>query len=102
MKVPCTIVSNNVPFPELRDAVSEAIRAGIGERLGKWNVVVYQAPDFPELAVRIEGPQGLRWSWTFREQEQAPEFIREKVAQAILAKLLLQEESAPSEDGSGY
>ena len=98
----CTIVSNNISSPELRKAVSEAVCDGIGERSGEWNVVVYQAPDCPELAVRIEGPKALRWSWTFREQEQAPEFIHQKVFQAIQAQLLLQEESASPEGTSGH
>jgi hypothetical protein len=98
----CTIASNNISCPELRKTVSDAIRDGIGDRFGEWNVVVYQAPDCPELAVRIEGPQGLRWSWTFREQEQAPELIQQKVAQAMLAKLLSHEESSSTESGPGY
>jgi hypothetical protein len=93
----CTIASNNISSPELRTAVSEAIRDGIGERPGDWNVVVYQASDCPELAVRIEGPKSLRWSWTFREQEQAPAFMQQKVAQAILAKLSLQESARPTD-----
>jgi hypothetical protein len=92
----CTIVSNNISSPEVRKAVSEAVRDGIGERAGEWNVVVYQAPDCPELAVRIEGPNGLRWSWTFRGQEQTPEFMEQKVAQAILAKLSLQASASPT------
>jgi hypothetical protein len=90
----CTIVSNNISAPELREAVSEAVRNGIGERAGGWNAVVYQAPDYPEFAIRIEGPKSLRWSWTFREQEQAPEFIQQKVAQAVIARLLPHEESS--------
>ena len=88
----CTVVSNNIPSAELREAVSRAVRDGIGERAGEWNVVVYQAPDCPELAVRIDGPNGLRWSWTYREQEQAPEFIKQRIAQAIEAQFLLQED----------
>jgi hypothetical protein len=83
----CTIVSNNIPSPDLRESVSEAVRAGIGERSGKWQVVVYQAPDYAGFAVSIDGPEGLRWSWTFREQEQAPEFIQQRVAQAVRAQL---------------
>jgi hypothetical protein len=93
-RMPYSIVSNNIPSPVIQNAVSDAVRDGIGERPGEWNVEVYQAPDCPELAVRIEGPKGLRWSWTFREQEQAPENIQQRVAQAILAKLLPQEVSA--------
>ena len=83
----CTIVSNNIPSPEVRKAVSQAISNGIGGRSGEWKVIVYQAPDYPEFAVKIDGPKGLRWSWTFRAQEQAPEFIQKRVAQAILAQL---------------
>jgi hypothetical protein len=98
----CTIASNNISSPEVRKAVSEAVRDGIGELLGEWNVVVYQAPDCPDLAVRIEGPKGLRWSWTFREQERAPDIIQHKVALAILAKLLLQEEPATPDRAPGH
>ena len=72
--MPCTIVSNNIPSAELREAVSEAVRDGIGERPGEWNIVVYQAPDYLGFAVRIEGPKNLRWSWTFREEEQVSDF----------------------------
>ena len=68
----CNIVFNNIPPPELQKAICKAIRDGIGERQGDWNVVVYQAPNYPAFAIRIEGPEGLRWSWTFFEQEQAP------------------------------
>jgi hypothetical protein len=98
----CTIVSNNIPFPDLRNAANEAVRAGIGERLGEWNVAVYQALDCPELAIRIEGPKGLRWNWTFREEEQAPEFMQQRIRQAIQDNLMLQEESASPEGVSGY
>jgi hypothetical protein len=97
----CTIASNNISCPELRKSVSEAVRDGIGERSGEWNVVIYQAPDYLGFAVRIEGPKGLRWSWTFGEQEQAPEFIQQKVAQAMQAKLLSHEESSSTESGQG-
>jgi hypothetical protein len=83
----CTIASNNIRSPELREAVSKAVRDGIGERLGEWNVVVYQAPDYPAFAVSIEGPKGLHWSWTFFEREQAPEFIQQRVAEGIAAQL---------------
>jgi hypothetical protein len=82
----CTIVSNNILSPEVRESVNTAIRNGIGERVGEWNVVVYQALDFPALAIRIEGPKGLRWSWTFFEQEQAPETIQQKINAGIIAQ----------------
>ena len=82
----CTIVSNNILSPEVRESVNTAIRNGIGERGGEWNVVVYQAPDFPALAIRIEGPKGLRWSWTFYEQEQVPETIQQKINTGIIAQ----------------
>jgi len=85
--MPCTIASNNIPSPELREAVSEAVRAGIGERPGEWRVVIYQAPDYAGFAVTFDGPDSLRWSWTFREQEQAPAFIQERVAQAVVTQL---------------
>jgi len=65
-------------------------------------VVVYQAPDYPEFAVKIDGPKFLRWSWTFREQEQAPDLIQQKVAEAVLAQLLLQEEPASPDNVSGH
>ena len=56
--------------------------------------MVYQAPDYLGFAVRIEGPKNLRWGWTFREQEQSPKSIQEKVNQAIMAQVLLQEDSS--------
>lgn len=89
--MPSTIVSNNIPSPELREAVNKAVREGIGDRLGEWKVIVYQAPDHLAFAVRIEGPEGLRWNWTFFGQEQAPEFIRERVAGGIAGQLSLRE-----------
>jgi hypothetical protein len=92
----CTIVSNNIPSPEVRDAVSKAVCEGIGERLGEWSVVVYQAPDYPAFAVRIEGPKGLRWSWTFFGQEQESQAIQQKVAAGIMGQMSLQSESAES------
>ncbi len=85
----CTIVSNNILSPEVRESVNTAIRNGIGERVGEWNVVVYQALDFPALAIRIEGPKGLRWSWTFYEQEQVPETIQQKINTGIIAQQAL-------------
>ena len=66
--MPCAIVSNNIQSQEIREAVNEAVRDGVGERAGEWKAVVYQAHDYPALAVRIEGPKGLRWSWAFREK----------------------------------
>ena len=89
----CTIVSNNIPSPHLRDSVSKAIREGIGERAGNWKITAYQAPDYFALAIRIEGPEGLRWEWTLYENEQTPEFIRERVAQGIVDRLSLQEDA---------
>jgi hypothetical protein len=89
----CTIVSNNIVTPQLRDSVSQAVREGSGDTSGDWKVVIYQAPDYPAFAIRIEGPNGLRWDWTLYEQEQAPEFIRQRVAQGILTKLSLQGDS---------
>jgi hypothetical protein len=89
----CTIASNNIPAPQLRESVNKAVREGIGERSGDWKVDIYQAPDYPAFAIRIEGPKGLRWSWTLHEHEQTPEFIRERVAQGIITKLSLLEDS---------
>jgi hypothetical protein len=88
--MPRTIVSNNIDVPETRDAVSDAVLAGIGERRGEWNIVIYQAPDYPVLAVRIEGPNRLRWSWTFHEHEQTPAFVQQRVEQGLLDRLALQ------------
>ena len=39
---------------------------------------------------------GLRWNWTFYENEQTPDFIRDRVAQGIFTKLSLQEDLAES------
>jgi hypothetical protein len=89
----CTIVRNNISAPQLRASTSGAVREGIGERSGDWQVDIYQAPDYPEIAITIAGPQGLSWDWTFYEQEQSPEFIRERVAQAIIDNLSLQGDS---------
>ena len=96
--MPCTIASNNIPAPELREAVSKAIRDAVGERPGKWTVIVYQAPDFPAFAIRVEGPEGLHWSWTFFEREQSPEFIQQKVGEGIAAYISRQESSAKDND----
>jgi hypothetical protein len=82
--MPCTIVSNNIAAPQLREEVSKAICDAIGERPGGWSVVVYQAPDYPGLGVRIQGPKGLRWNWTFfGEKEQSPEFIKRRIASGV-------------------
>ena len=64
-RMSCTIVSNNISSEEKRKAVSDAVREGIGDRLGEWSVIVYQALDYPGIAVSIDGPNELRWSWTF-------------------------------------
>jgi len=85
------IVSNNIRSPETREAVSTAIRAGIGEREGDWEVVVYQAEDYPGLAVRIAGPRQMRLGWTFFGEEQTPEFIRQRTENGISSRLSLQE-----------
>ncbi|HEX3377459.1 MAG TPA: hypothetical protein VHS29_11400 [Candidatus Acidoferrales bacterium] len=86
----CTIISNNIESPDQREAVSEAIRDGIGEKAGDWEAVVYQAVDYAGFAVRISGPENLRWNWTFFGEEQAPDFIRERVAQSIAAQQSLE------------
>src|SRR5215467_4735644 len=87
----CIIVSNNIPSPEAREAVNTAIRWGIGERDGDWKVVVYQAENYPGLAVRIAGPRQMRFGWTFFGEEQMPEFIRKRTANSIAGRLSLQE-----------
>ncbi len=98
----CTIISNNIESPDQRDAVSEAIRDGIGEKAGDWEVVVYQAADYAGFAIRISGPENLRWNWTFFGKEQAPDFIRERVAQSIAAQQSLQSlQEDPEEDSQG-
>jgi hypothetical protein len=89
--MPCTIVSNNIASPEVRTAVNDAISAGVGDQPGDWKATVYQAPDYPGLAVRIKGPKKLRCDWTFFGEEQSPSFIRERVAQSVAASLALQE-----------
>lgn len=86
----CTIVTNNISTPQLRASASKAVCEGIGERSGDWRVDIYQAPDYPAFAIRIVGPRGLRWDWTFYEQEQSSEFIRQRVAQGIIDKLSFQ------------
>jgi hypothetical protein len=88
--VACTIISNNIESPDQRDAVSGAIREGIGEKPGEWEVIVYQAQDYAGFAIRISGPGNLRWNWTFFGKEQAPDFIRERVAQCIAAQQSLE------------
>jgi hypothetical protein len=96
--VPCTIVSNNIESPELREVVSRAIREGIGEKPGEWKVIVYQAADYAGLGVRISGPEDLRCNWTFFGNEQSPDFIRERVAQSIAAKQILQSQQDDSSE----
>ncbi len=80
----CTIASNNVSSPQLREDVSKAVRDGIGDRPEEWSAVIYQAPDYSGLAIRITGPQGKRWNWTFYGDEQSPEFIQRRVANGIV------------------
>jgi hypothetical protein len=82
----CTIASNNISSPQLREDVSKAVCDGIGDRPGQWSAVVYQAPDYSGLAVRITGPRGLRWNWTFFGQEQNPQFIQQRVANGVIAQ----------------
>ena len=99
--VACTIISNNIESPDQRDAVSAAIRDGIGEKPGNWEVIVYQALDYAGFAIRISGPENLRWNWTFFGKEQAPDFIRERVAQCIAAhQSLASLHEDPEEDES--
>jgi len=86
-----TIVSNNILSPETREAVSTAIRAGIGERERDWEVVVYQAEEYAGLVVRIAGPTEMRFGRTFFGEDQKPEFIKERTANGISRRLSLQE-----------
>src|SRR5579863_7232767 len=44
LRMSCTIASNNIPAPQLRESVNKAVREGIGERSGDWKVDIYQAP----------------------------------------------------------
>jgi len=67
--------------------VSTAIRAGIGEREGAWEVVVYQAKEYAGLVVRIAGPTEMRFGWTFFGEEQTPEFIRQRTENGISSRL---------------
>jgi hypothetical protein len=59
-----------------------------------WSVVIYQPPDFPELAVRIEGPEGRCWSWTFRKNEQKPDFIQYRIAMGLTDQLAARDEKS--------
>jgi hypothetical protein len=86
LKMPCTIVSNNIPSLELREVVGTAVCQEIGERAGDWKVSIYQASDYPAFAITIAGPNGLRWSWTFFGEEQTREFVQERVRQGIAAQ----------------
>jgi len=88
--MPCIIVSNNIPSPEAREVVNGAVREGIGARAGDWKVIVYQPEDYPAIAVRIQGPDELRFNWTFLAGEQSTEFIRDRVAKGIIGCLTLQ------------
>ena len=94
LNMTCTIASNNIADPQFRESVNRAITEGVGDRSGDWRVVVYKAPDCQDIAIRMLGPNGLRWDWTLRETEQTPEFVRERVAQGILTTLSLHESSA--------
>ena len=85
----CTIVSNNIASPQLRESISNAVIDGIGERSGNWKITVYQALDYPAFGIRINGPENLRWEWSVYENEQSPEIVRERVAQGIASKLSL-------------
>ena len=85
----CTIVSNNIASPQLRESISNAVIDGIGERSGNWNITVYQALDYPAFGIRINGPENLRWEWSVYENEQSPEIVRERVAQGLASKLSL-------------
>jgi hypothetical protein len=90
MAVSCTIQSNNIVSPALRELVGRAVCEAIGERPGEWKVTIYQAPDYPAFAIRVEGPNEWRWNWTVHDSEQKPEFIRQRVAQGIATKLSLE------------
>jgi hypothetical protein len=100
--VACTIVSNNIASYGLREAVSRAICEGIGEKPGDWTAIVYQAVDYAGFAVRISGPENLRWNWTFYGQEQSPDFIRVRVAESIAAQQSLhsQRDAAGDQEDS--
>ena len=80
-----TIFSNDIPIPEHRESIGEAVLDGIGQRPDneQWTVSIYAPQNSANYIVVIEGPNDFKWEKSFSgPDERSPELIREQVRQA--------------------
>ena len=59
------VFSNNLPKPEVRAAVQEAVLEAIGAPSGDWLVQIHENPDSPSWHVTIWGPNNFHWTREF-------------------------------------
>ena len=64
------VFSNNLPKPDVRAAVQEAVLGAIGAPSGDWLVEIHEAQDSPSWHVTIRGPNKFHWTREFFGMEQ--------------------------------
>ncbi len=74
------VFSNDIPIPELRDKVSEAVKEAIGDRPGDWEVEIHSST----WSISVTGPNDFEWrDEFFGPDEHGPEFIKKTVESAL-------------------
>ncbi len=77
MSAPAILVNTiNNEFGQ-RDAVEEAATRALAGRNGNWSISLMELRDNDgQWRVMVQGPDGLRRSWTFKGDEQEPAIVR--------------------------
>ena len=81
-QVAVRIVHNTIPLIDRRLEVEEAVIDGIGDRPGEYEVRIDEPQNSASWFITIDGPHG-RWNYDFNPQEQDPNFVRNKIDDAL-------------------
>jgi hypothetical protein len=76
-----TVIVNSIPRPDKRAAIEAAVRAGIGNRLGDWQVeILTRIPERAGFDINVLGPELKKWSRGFETpDEEHPEFVQKAI-----------------------
>lgn len=65
-----TVIANSLALPFKRSAVEAAVRAGIGNRPGDWQVEILTNQERAGFQINILGSASEKWSRTFETIEE--------------------------------
>lgn len=72
------IFSNDLPLPDVRRNVQQAVIKGVGDRRGDWIASIFAYTDKDGWRIDIKGPHGFTWQRDFCgpvEQDDSGAFI---------------------------